>query len=205
MKPLQISLAILAFVALMAQTVRHAYMLWFEPRGSVLDKYDQPVKEQITTAASLDELVRRYDAVHKEVEEAKQERAKNGAEMSPLDLESTSEEPFKSERMLRDAIQQWEQRSKEIHEIRFYCAVAFILFLLGIFIYRKVNRWFGLTLMIAAFSELIYWTSPTFLGTTREYDRLLMNKFVLSAISLVLLIAAIWFQGIFGGEKRDSI
>ena len=65
MRALLKTLAILAFVALVVQTVRHAYMLWFEPRGSVLDKYDQPVKSEIGTAASLDELLRRYDPVHR--------------------------------------------------------------------------------------------------------------------------------------------
>jgi len=41
------TLAIIAFLALASQTVRHAYMLWLEPRKSALDKYDQPRKEEI--------------------------------------------------------------------------------------------------------------------------------------------------------------
>ena len=69
MKPLLKTLAILAFVALVVQTVRHAYMLWFEARGSVLDKYDQPVKSEIGSAGSLDELLQRYDPVRKQVDE----------------------------------------------------------------------------------------------------------------------------------------
>ena len=44
MRALQKTLAIVAFLVLAPQTLRHAYMLWLEPRGSVLDKYDQPVK-----------------------------------------------------------------------------------------------------------------------------------------------------------------
>ncbi len=70
MKPMLKTLAIVAFVSLLVQTVRHAYMLWFEPRGSVLDKYDQPVKSEIASAVSLDELLRRYDPVRKQVDEA---------------------------------------------------------------------------------------------------------------------------------------
>jgi hypothetical protein len=59
-----------------------------------------------------------------------------------------------------------------------------------------------LTLLIAGFSEFIYWTSPTFLGSTREFDRLLENKFVFSLLSLVLLMVVIWFLRIFADESE---
>ena len=58
--------------------------------------------------------------------------------------------------------------------------------------------------MIAGFSEFIYWTSPTFLGSaTREFDRLLLNKLVFSLASLVLLGLAIYLLGVFSEEKSD--
>jgi hypothetical protein len=204
MKAMQKTFAILAFLALASQTVRHAYMLWFEPRGSVLDKYDQPVKEQITAATSLDELLRRYDAVRKQADLERQEAARKGEELSVGDVPMGMREPFKSEQILHDAITEWESRAKEIREMRFYCFIGFILFVGGLFTYRKLNRWFGITLMIAAFSEFIYWTSPTFLGGTQEFHRLLANKFALSAASLVLLTGAIWYLGIFGEKNERS-
>jgi hypothetical protein len=203
MKVLLKTLAIIALLALSSQTVRHAYMLWFEPRGSALDKYDQPVKDQIAAAASLDELVRRYDSVRKEADQAKQELSKEGKELPYQDR--TEKEPYKSEQMLREAITQWEERLKEIHALKFYWLVGLVFFVLGLFCYRKLNRWFGLTLLIAGFSEFIYWTSPTFLGSTREFDKLLANKLALSAVSLVLLITAIWFLGIFADKTEGSI
>lgn len=200
MKALQKTLAIIAFLALASQTVRHAYMLWLEPRGSVLDKYDQPVKGQIAAAASLDELLRRYDPVHKQADAAKQERLKTREE--PSFMEQTEKEPYKSEKMLREAITQWEERSKEVRALRFYWLIGLVFLVLGLLTYSKRNRWFGLTLVIAGFSEFIYWTSPTFLGSTSEFDRLLANKLALSAVSLILLIAVIWFLRIF--SERDS-
>lgn len=199
MKPLLKTLAILAFVALVVQTVRHAYMLWFEPRGSVLDKYDQPVKSEISSAASLDELLRRYDPVRKQVDEL----SKTGS--TPA-YEQTQKEPFKTEQTLRLAISEWEEKSKEIRAIRLYCLAAGVLFLLGLLSYQKVNRWFGISLLIAAFSEFIYWTSPTFigLGPNREVDRLLVNKLVLSIVSLALLMGAISFLDIFAEKEQGS-
>jgi hypothetical protein len=197
MKPLLKTLAIIAFVSLIVQTVRHAYMLWFEPRGSMLDKYDQPVKSEIASAVSLDQLLHRYDPVRKQVDEL----AKTSS--SPA-YEQTQKEPFKTEQTLRQAIIEWEEKSKEVRAIRFYCLVAAVLFVLGLFAYKKLNPWMGITLLIASFAEFIYWTSPTFIGPTREFDRLLANKLVLSVVSLVLLVGAIWFLQIFAEKEQSS-
>jgi len=199
MKPLQITLATIAFLALVSQTVRHAYMLWLEPRNSVLDKYDQPVKGQIADAASLDELLSRYDAAHKQAEAER--LAHPDAEKENYGVTEDQKEPFKSEKMLREAITDWERRSKEIRELRFYCAVAFAFTVLGLLAYRRFNPWIGLLLLMAGFSEFIYWTSPSFLGSTREYDRLLANKLVLSALAFLLLIGAFRLLNIFPDEK----
>ena len=200
-KALQKTLAIVALLIMAAQTVRHAYLLWLEPRGSVLDKYDQPLKGQISGATSLEELLRRYDQARKEVDLAKQEAAKAGKEVS--DRDEAQLEPYKSEHTLRDAISDWEGKSKDIRALRFYWFIGFTFFVLGFFTYRKLNRWLGLTLLIVAFSEFIYWTSPTFLGTTREFDKLLENKFVFSLVSLMLLMVVIWFQRIFADESEQ--
>jgi hypothetical protein len=202
MNALQKTLAIVALLFLTAQTIRHAYILWFEPRGSVLDKYDQPLKDQISAATSLDDLLRKYDGVYKEVKLAKQDAEKAGKEVSSR--EEMQSEPYKSEHDLRDAITDWETKSKEIRELRFYWFIGFGFFILGLLMYRKLNRWFGLTLLIAAFSEYIYWTSPTFFGRdTREFDRLLVIKLAFSVVSLVLLIGAIWFLRIFADNTEQ--
>ena len=200
MRALQKTLALIAFLILVPQTVRHAYMLWLEPRGSVLDKYDQPMKGQIDAATSLDELLRRYDPVRKQVDSAKKEASEAGKERPSND----EIEPYKSEKMLREAINQWEERAKEIHAIRFYWLVGLVLSVLGLLTYSKLNRWLGVSLLIAGFSELIYWTSPTFLGSTQEFDRLLANKLALSAFSLILLFAVTWLLEIFAEKGEDS-
>jgi hypothetical protein len=193
---LQKTLAIVALLVLVSQTVRHAYILWLEPRNSVLDKYERPLKDEISAATSLDQLLSRYDQAHAAAETARKEAAKNGEADPEYKLSQT--EPFKSERELHEAITQWEARSKEIHALKFYWMVGVALFALGMLIYFVRRRWLGLTLLIAGFSEIIYWTSPTFLGvSTREFDRLLGYKLAFSVVSLVLLLVVIMTQGIF--------
>ncbi|MDR3565934.1 MAG: hypothetical protein P4N59_31480 [Negativicutes bacterium] len=203
MKILERTLAIIALLALGVQTVRHAYMLWFEPRGSVLDKYDQPLSGQITNARSLDELVSRYDSVHKDVVRARLQQ--QDTDHKPGLIEDIQVEPYKSENMLRTAIQDWEGKAKEVYSLKFYWTIAFCCLALGSVIFKWVNRWLGLTIQIAAFSEFIYWTSPTFLGPTMgEFDRLLKLKLALSAISLVLLLVVIWIQKVFTDQKNHQ-
>jgi hypothetical protein len=201
-KALQRTLAIVACLFLIGQTVRHAYLLWLEPRDSVLDKYDQPLKAEIAAARSVEELVGRYDPVRKEVDRVKAERRAADPKVSFEDVQDT--EPFRSEGSLRQAIQSWEERAKEIHSLRFYCGVGLVLVLLGLTSYLRINPWVGMTLLIVGFSELIYWTSPSFISPTIEFDRLLVNKLVLSVVSLAVSAVTIWLLGAFSRAERES-
>jgi hypothetical protein len=203
MNALQKTLALIAFLVLCSQTVRHGYMLWIEPRGSVLDKYDSPVKGQAAEATSLDELLRRYEPIRKQADVAREEAAKSGEK--PNYEERAEKEPYKSEKTLRDAINDWETKAKEIREIRFYSLTAFIIAVLGVVVYLKQNRWFGMAMITTGFSEMCYWTSPSFFGSSHEFDRLLVNKLVLSIVSLILLLTAVQLMGIFSTEDSRPV
>lgn len=198
MKTLQKVLAIIALLILITQTVRHIYVHWVESRQSVLDKYERPLKDDIKQAKSLDELVVKYDEVYKKVEIEKAKKSKPSLSYS----ERTENEPYKSESALEEAIKSWERKSKEISALKFYWFCGLFFLVLGVVFYKKFNRWLGLTFLIIAFSEMIYWTSPTFLGTeTKEFDRLLTCKIFFSLVSLVLLFGVVWFNRIFDNEK----
>jgi hypothetical protein len=193
-------LSIIAALALLTQTVRHAYVLWLEPRASALDKYDRPLQDRISAATSLDELMKLYDPVRKETDRLK---ANSREKREVLPEERQSEEPFRSELELRQAIQSWEEKSKEVYALWFYWIVGFAILCAGLAVHRFGNRWSGLTLEIVAFSEFIYWTSPTYFGANvREFDRLLTIKLILSAISVALLIVVVRSQQIFSDASN---
>jgi len=203
MKGLEKTIVVLAFLALISQTIRHAYMLWFEPRESVLDRFDKP-KGEIAAATSLDELVRRYEAARKQVEDAREERKQERAQSKTGETEVYADqdsEPYKSANELHSAIEDWEHKASEIHELRFFWMIGLVLLVVGVVIYKRLNRWIGFTLIIAALGEFIYWTSPTFFGGTQEFDRLLWNKLVLSLVSLALLGVVVWMIGVFGEDR----
>src|SRR3990172_6063446 len=83
MKALKITVFLLAVLVLTTQFARHIYVRYLEPRGSVLDTYEQTeTKKAIKGAASLDELVSRYDAAKKRVDELDKQRKKAEANKS---------------------------------------------------------------------------------------------------------------------------
>lgn len=146
MKYLTRTLAILAMLTMTIQTARHAYVLWWQPQGSVLDRFDQPVLNQISSAKTLEDLVRAYEPVRKEAERT---RASHSEGAPPpefardFDLRST-----RPEALLRQAIQDWEEKAKEIHALRFYASLGIVLALFGGVLYLKWNRWFGLSVLV---------------------------------------------------------
>jgi hypothetical protein len=199
---LQKTLVIIAFLVLAIQAIHLSYQLWLKAGKSVLDKYDEPLKREITGAKSLEELWRRYDPVRQAADQAREERRKKG----DTGLDDKDVEPYKSENALHNAISDWEFKSRETRELRIYWLIGLVILFAGLASYKQVNRWFGLMLLILAFAVMIYWTSGTSNGFSwyhlREYDRLLINKFVFSLISIALLFVVIWYCGIFAENKE---
>ena len=125
MKTLQKVLTMVAFVVLVAQSVRHTYLRWFEPRISVLDKYERPLKSEITSAKSLDELVARYKPLREQAEEARRQRQTQ--KEAPAVLDESELGALSPEFEVRQAIQDWETKAKELNGLRFYCGVGLVL------------------------------------------------------------------------------
>jgi len=137
-------------------------MLWFEPRGSVLDKYDQPLKARLPAqflstncCAAMTRCASRLTSFQK---------------LAPvLPTSRRKKNPYKTEQTLRQAIVDWEEKVKGNPRNK-----AFTVWsrrccpLMGLLAYKKLNRWLGITLLIAAFAEFIYWTSPTFYRANSE-------------------------------------
>jgi len=192
MESLKKTLFIIAVVSVTGYTVRHIYLKWVEPHSSVLDKYDKPITSEIKNAKSLKQLEELYAESHRKVLAA--DAADTTKAVQPY--QRFDKEPYKTETELRNAIEQWESKSQEIFQIRFYWTIGFLLVIVGFGLYKKVNPWLGITALIIGFGEQVYWSSPTFLGGRGlEYDRLLDNKLVLSLATLALLIVAGFLTG----------
>ena len=189
----------LAFLILVVQSVRHVYQRWLNPTQSVLDRYS-PVTKEIERARSLEELARKYDESYNKVKAF--EAGKTKAQLEEIDK---NEEPYYSRDAYRQAIEEWEGKSRQIFEIRFYWLVGLALAVGGFFVFRKSSVWLGITLLLTGFSEIIYWTSPTFFGSSSvEFNRLLVWKMILSAISLILLMVFAYLMGILKNQTEPK-
>jgi hypothetical protein len=189
----------LAFLILVVQSVRHVYQRWLNPTQSVLDRYS-PVTKDIERARSLEELARKYDESYNKVKAL--EAGKTKAQLEEIDK---NEEPYYSRDAYRQAIEEWEGKSRQIFEIRFYWFVGLALAVGGFFVFRKSSVWLGITLLLTGFSEIIYWTSPMFFGSSSvEFNRLLVWKMILSAISLILLMVFAYLMGILKNQTEPK-
>ena len=193
MSGFQKTLFTLAMFVLVTQTVRHVYVKWFEDRTSVLDGYTKDETDQeIDKAESLEELLAKYGPLKEKVDQLdKQCKGMPDEELKKF-KEKHSEE-YRIESQVGGAIRDWESKSKEIRELRIFWSCGVGLLVLGALLHCKGGKWLGMALIIPGFSEMIWWTSPSFaLGGARlEFNRLLNNKIFFSAAALVLLVA-VW-------------
>jgi len=172
---------------------------YLEPRDSVLDKYEQTeTKKAIKTAGSLDELVSRYDVAKKRVDELDEQRKKAESNMSKDQMDvfrdqfgEKHKEDYERKSDLKEAISEWEKKSKEIYELRMFWLFGFAFFLTGVILFVKERDWMGMSFLVPGIGEMIWWTSPSFglAGSPHEFDRLLMNKLLFTIITLILVIA----------------
>lgn len=194
MEALKKTLFILSVMAVISYTIRHVYLKWVEPRGSILDKYEEPIVSEIKKATSLQQLEKLYsDASNKVLVYDSLDSIKA---MQPYQRDQL--EPYKSRDEARNAINAWERQSHEIFQIRFYWVLGLVLAIIGFALYKKVNPWLGITVLITGFAEMVYWSSPSFFfGAEFEYNNLLTNKIILSILTLMLLI--------IGGFLTDTL
>ena len=199
MRTFQAIVGLLAMIALSAQTLRHAYVLYVEPRGSVLDQYE-PTKIDIAGTTSLDELIKLYDEAYEKVKEANKEMEAQKAASSandvkfspsnPYDHGYRDNEPYKSETRIKAAIEEWESHNSQLHELHFFWAVGVIVSAIGAGIYLRVQRWAGLCICILGFLEMMWATYPAFAvgGSPVEFNRLLLFKLIYSTLSVLILV-----------------
>ncbi|HXJ16216.1 MAG TPA: hypothetical protein VNM68_03365, partial [Candidatus Polarisedimenticolia bacterium] len=156
----------------------------------------------IREAKSLDELVQQYDTAHRLVKDYEADESNPKIEYG----ERAQTEPYKSELRLREAIIEWETKSRIISETRLYWMFGLLFLAVGLAAYRWLNSLLTMSALIVAFSEMIYWSSPSyFSGFSQEFDRLLTNKLILALSSFLLLLIVAYVTKTFdpGGPSTQ--
>lgn len=195
MRALKLVVFALTLIFGAAQLARHVYVRWVEQQSSVLHRHELPLDTTIREAQSLEALERRYaaelDRARREALARTEERRKNDPEYDPQTAAYNDPKVWE----LRQAIVDWESKSNEIRKLRYYWLVGLLALALGAWLLRRGQDWAGVSLYVLAFSEMIWCTSPYFLGgARRELTRLLDQKLLFTALALGLL-AVVWRWG----------
>jgi len=212
MKVLQVILGMIALILVAFQTYRHAYQLWIAPRESVLSKYDK-TEQKIVAAQSLEELVSLYEKAR--ADEEKDGKGKSEVvKVVPAIKGPTADESMRGmpghkdspAEELKKAIETWEDHDRQLHQVHFFWWTGFFTLVSGLIGYYLINRWLGMTGIIAAFSEMIFWTSPSLImrGANVEFDRLLLIKFIYATATYVLVLAVWCLLGGFYWRHRKT-
>lgn len=195
MRIIKLLIFVLTMLAGTAQLARHVYVRWIEHRESVLHRYEQDVETRIRGAESLKSLEHQYAI---ELKRARQEASAIAAQKRKKDPDYDPETAAYFDpkvQKLEAAINDWERKSNEIREIWYFWFVGFLVLLVGAWAFRRGSEWPGVALYLLAFLEMIWWTSPSFVGgAEREFARLLDQKILFTVLALALLLAA-WRWG----------
>ena len=199
MRTLRTVIFLLALLVLTTQAARHIYVRYIEPRTSVLDRFDETeAKKVIQGARALSDLLKEYeparelvDSLNKDLKQELSQKTRDEYYMHERKWKEDHKQEYERESELKRAIQDWENRSKQILELRVFWLFGLVFFLAGVAFLKRNQDGLGMAFLIPGIVEMIWWTSPSFrfAGSPLEFDRLLNNKLIFTFATLVVLIA----------------
>ena len=205
MKGLQVTLLILFGCAFSTQAIRHIHVYtigYEEPVLATVGPY-YGVTQEVQLQESTDELLAEYEAIEREIEQIRDQNADK--ELYAIRQENM--DVFARRDALASELNQREAITREIRDTWIFCAAGLILIGAGSMLYSRGLDWVGMSLILPGFLELMWWSAPSFTlgGAVREYDILLVNKIILTTISIVLMYT-LWAlaQRKRAGERSKS-
>jgi hypothetical protein len=184
MKPLLITLFILANVIFITQSGRDIHVLIWGSEPSILDQFDSE-KAKARSEKKTEVLVDEYRSVDEEIRAL--EKGKGFKDVQ--DIQQEHQDLYQKKEALHSEISDRETKKREFRDVWIFTAYGAALVVLGTVLYRLRAVWPGLSLVIAGFTIFEYWASPSFFsgGAGAEFHALLVSKTVLTSIALVAL------------------
>lgn len=202
MKALKVVLLIFGLYALLhaaTQSLRHAFVAFLDPQSSIIAKLD-PVKAEISETTSQEQLVTNYQQAQAKVAAWNEGKAAEEIRQATYG----DQEPHHSAELLREAIEAREQQARQLREVHFYWWTGMGCLVLAIGCWYRVDRWLGVGLLMVAFTEMLYWTSPEFRlwSAGDEFSRLVSWKLIYSVGTLAVLLG-LWV-GLWIPMRQES-
>ncbi len=200
MKALQVTFLVIFGCLFSTQAIRHIHVYTIGFEESIVDPgtafYD--VQEQVRMEESTEELLAEYESTRASVEEVR----KSDPSRDQFSMRQENIELFTRHDALASELRQRENVTREIRDLWIFSVAGLALIGVGSVLYTRGIEWVGMSLILPGFLELSWWSAPSFTlgGAVREYDILLMNKIILTVVSIVLLYT-LWF---FAQRKRRA-
>ena len=192
MKPLQITLFIIANLIFITQGGRDIHQLIWGSQASVLDQFE-PEKAKARSEKRTELLVAEYRNVNEQIRAL--EKGKGSKEVQ--DIRQEQEELYQKREALHSEISERESKKREFRDLWIFTAFGSALVVVGVVLYRSRRYWPGLSVVIAGFSIFEYWASPSFFsGAGAEFHALLVSKTLLTFVALVSLYMVCRFMGV---------
>jgi len=183
MKPLQITLFIIANIIFITQGGRDVHQLVWGSEPSVLDQFS-PEKIKAQSEKKTEVLVDEFRNVNEQI--LALEKGKGLQEVQNISQEH--QDLYQKRDALRSEISERESKAREFRDVWIFTAYGVALIILGTVLYRSRAMWPGLSVVIAGFAVFEYWVSPSFFsGADAEFHALLVSKTLLTVIALVAL------------------
>jgi hypothetical protein len=183
MKPLQITLFIIANVIFITQGGRDVHQLVWGSEPSILDQFD-PETTLARSEKKTEVLVNEYRKVNEQTRAL--EKGKGWKEVQ--DIRQENEELYQKKEALHSEISEREAKQREFRDVWIFTVFGAALIVLGTILYHLRMIWPGLSIVIAGFTIFEYWASPSFFsGAGTEFHALLVSKTVLTLVALAFL------------------
>jgi hypothetical protein len=187
MKGFQTTLLILFAAVLSTQAIRHVHLYvigYEEPLAVSAPGYPQ-AQQQVRLEESTDELVAEYEDTSQQIDELE----KQDPSLQPYAVQQAHPELYARRSALVQELNERQRITSEIRDLWIYSIAGLVLLGIGARLYSTGREWVGMSLIVPGFLELMWWSSPSFTmgGAVQEFDVLLINKIVLTLISIALL------------------
>jgi hypothetical protein len=200
MKPLQITLFIIANIIFITQSGRDVHQLIWGSQPSILDQFDSE-KTKARSEKNTEVLVNEYRNVNGEI--VGLEKGKGSKEVQ--DVRQEHEELYQKKEALHSEISERETKKREFRDLWIFTAFGAALIVLGTILYHNRMIWQGLSVVIAGFAVFEYWVSPSFFGGAgAEFHALLVSKTALTLVALGSLYAVWRAMKVSAGISQDE-
>ncbi|MBT8082550.1 MAG: hypothetical protein KJP08_01005 [Gammaproteobacteria bacterium] len=188
MKAFQITLLILFAAVLSTQAIRHVHLYatgYEEPLSVTAPGFPAEARMRIRMEESTDELMAEYEDTRRQIGEL----TKQDPSMQPYALNQENPELYARHSALAMELNERQRITSEIRDLWIFSIAGLVLLGSGARLYTSGHEWVGMSLIVPGFLELTWWSSPSFTlgGAVQEFDVLLINKIVLTIVSIALL------------------